>query len=168
MKVQNLISLLSLALLGCEARFVDYRSPEETPPPSASADMAKTGGVDVDLGGTSSPEKLLAKGTFMGRAGHSGSGEAQLYRRADGAIEVRLGADFIASDVPAPALYLSSRSDIGTTVDPQSDILLGTPTYKGAQTFLLPKGAEVGRRSVFDYCKTFRVEVAKATLVDLP
>jgi hypothetical protein len=164
---------LLFLLGGCDAVFVDRRSPAEIPTPPELPDLAAIdlSGLDLsglDLAGAdlSSPEQLLAAGTFMGRAGHFGSGDGQLYRRADGVIEVRFGANFNSSGVPSPVAYLTSRADMGSTIDPQADVEVGIPKASGAQSFVVPAGKEVGRRHLFVYCRSFRVEVAKAQLVD--
>lgn len=108
----------------------------------------------------------LAAGTFTGRAGHGGSGSAQLYRRADGVVEVRLLMDFSVTPVPGPAVFLTSRTDMGNTIDPQTDLNLGTlQSASGAQSYAVPTD-DGTRRNVFVFCQPFRVEVAKAALVN--
>jgi hypothetical protein len=153
-----------LLLAGCDARFVDLRS-ATGPGPGPASPLPDLAGVD----GSGAVEKLLAQGPFTGRAGHAGSGTGQLVRRADGAIEVRFAADFSASNVPGPAVFLTSRADMGTGIDAVTDINLGTLRAPGgSQAYAVPSGAEQGRRNVFIYCQPFRVEVAKAALVDEP
>ncbi|MFO0572850.1 MAG: hypothetical protein U1A78_02535 [Polyangia bacterium] len=155
---------LLLLLAGCEARFVDLRVNQGPGPAAPLPDLA-----GIDLAGTGAVEKLLAKGPFTGRAGHAGAGTSQLVRRADGAVEGRFAADFSASNVPGPAVFLTSRTDMGTTLDPVADVNLGTlKAPAGSQVYAVPAGAEEGRRNVFIYCQPFRVEVAKAALVDEP
>jgi len=155
-------------LVGCDAVFVERRSPSEIPGPTELPDLAPVDLLGVDLSGLdmSSPEKLLAAGTFEGRAGHFGAGDGQLYRRADGVVEVRFSANFSSSGVPSPVAYLTSRADMGNTIDAQADVEIGIPKASGAQSFVVPAGKEVGRRNLFVYCRSFRVEVAKAPLVD--
>jgi hypothetical protein len=156
--------LLFLVAVGCDSTYVDRRPlADRQPPPAPIADLAGVDLTGVDLAGL---ERLLADGTFVGRAGHNGSGGGQLYRRVDGGVEVRLASDFTVSGVPAPVVYLTSRADMGNTIDAQADVDLGIPKFSGAQVFPVPAGAEAGRRNVFIYCRSFRVEVAKAALVD--
>lgn len=161
-----------LLLSGCNAQFVDLRPESErvtTPlPPAAGED----GGSGVDLagpgdGGTAPTAMRFAAGMFEGRAGHAGTGGAALYRLG-GAVELRFDAAFAVSGVPAPAIYLTSRADMGGSIDTQADVKIGTLTaFSGAQSIAVPAGAEVGRRNVFIYCQPFRVEVAKAPLQDV-
>ena len=106
-------------------------------------------------------EVRLASGRFEGRAGHGGSGGAALYR-VGGAIELRFDSDFTVSNVPGPAIFLTSRADMGGSIDAQADIKLGTLTaFNGAQRIAVPAGAELGRRNVFIYCQPFRVEIVR-------
>lgn len=167
--------LLLLLAVGCDARFLNQCSAPECPYANgqggslAGADMAMDlSGVDL-LGADLTPasERVLAGGTFENRAGHAGSGGATLVQRSDGQIEVRFGADFSSSAVPGPAVFLTSRSDMGATIDTQADVNLGTlRSPMGAQSYVVPMGKDSGRRSVFVFCQPFRVEVTKATLVD--
>lgn len=158
-----LLLCLGLGLVGCDAAFVERRSslpPQEAPAP---LDLA---GFDLNGADLASSAQPLARGMFEGRAGHFGSGDGELYRRTDGVLEVRFGANFTSSGVPSPVAYLTSRADMGNTIDPQADVELGIPKPTGMQSFVVPAGKEVGRRNVFVYCRSFRVEVAKAALVD--
>lgn len=151
-------------LSGCEAKFVDTRPLSERPQ-TAAIDFAFT---PPDLLGTDASPlgSELAAGTFTGRAGHGGSGSAQLYRRADGVVEVRLLMDFSVTPVPGPAIFLTSRTDMGNTIDPQTDLNLGTlQSASGAQSYAVPTD-DGTRRNVFVFCQPFRVEVAKAALVN--
>ena len=153
-------------VLGCEARFLDHRLPAEAMFPIPADGF----GESTDLAGTSpgDAEKLLAQGMFVGRAGHAGSGDAHLHR-SQGVLEVRFAANFSVSGVPGPAVFLTSRDSMGGSIDAQADVNLGTlRSISGAQSYRLPPGADVGRRNVFVFCQPFRVEVAKAALVDLP
>lgn len=159
-------------LLGCEARFLDQRSGANTIGPSQfdaampPMDLAGRDLAGIDL--ATPADKLLAMGSFMGRAGHAGSGDGMLYR-TPGGVEVRFAANFTSSGVPGPAVFLTSRDSMGGSIDSQADINLGTlRSTSGAQTYAVPAGADVGRRNVFVYCQPFRVEVAKAALVDVP
>lgn len=168
--MKKLIILIPL-LLGCDARFLDQRSAEERARSQLDFAMPPVDLAGVDLAGVDIAEPtdtLLAKGSFMGRAGHGGSGDGMLYRTKAG-VEVRFAANFTASGVPGPAVFLTSRDSMGGSIDSQADIALGTlKSTTGAQTYPVPTGADVGRRNVFVYCQPFRVEVSKATLVNVP
>lgn len=160
----TLLTGISVLLLGCEARFVDTRPLSERPQATPN-DFAF---MPPDLVGTDASPlgSELAAGTFIGRAGHGGSGSAQLYRRADGVVEVRLLMDFSITPVPGPAVFLTSRTDMGNTIDPQTDLNLGTlQSASGAQSYAVPSD-DGSRRNVFVFCQPFRVEVAKAALVN--
>lgn len=160
--------LLLLCLGGCDAGFVDRRAsiPQAENPAPADLAVVDLHGADLSGADLSSGARPLAQGTFEGRAGHFGSGDGELYRRADGVVEARFAANFNSSGVPSPVAYLTSRADMGNTIDPQADIELGIPKSSGAQSFVVPSGKEAGRRHLFVYCRSFRVEVAKALLVD--
>jgi len=168
--MNKLIIMIPL-LLGCDARFLDQRSAEERARGSLDFAMTPVDLAGADLAGLDLAEPtdtLLAKGSFMGRAGHGGSGDGMLYR-AKGGVEVRFAANFTSSGVPGPAVFLTSRDNMGGSIDSQADIALGTlKSTTGAQTYPVPAGADVGRRNVFVYCQPFRVEVSKATLVNVP
>lgn len=158
-----------LALAACNAQFVDLRPESErastpVPPPGATDGGSDLG--EASDGGASPSEVRLASGRFEGRAGHGGSGGAALYR-IGGSVELRFDSDFTVSNVPGPAIFLTSRADMGGSIDAQADIKLGTLTaFNGAQRIAVPAGAELGRRNVFIYCQPFRVEVAKAALME--
>lgn len=161
-------------LPACEARFVDLRpESERTGSPSQPSGMSTDGGStpgdlgEASDGGTQPNEVRVAVGRFEGRAGHGGSGGVALYRQGS-ALELRFDADFTVSAVPGPAIFLTSRADMGGSIDAQADIKLGTlSAFNGAQRIAVPAGADIGRRSVFVYCQPFRVEVAKAALMDV-
>jgi hypothetical protein len=117
----------------------------------------------VDLRGiTAAPPGAYATGSFDGRAGHFATGGAELFRRGDGATELRFDAAFSVSDVPGPEVYLSAREVLGTTIK-AGDLDLGPLlATSGAQTYLLFEDA--GRRNAFVYCKPYGIEVARAML----
>jgi hypothetical protein len=165
MAMRQCLILIPL-LVGCEARFIDQRPASErifVYPADLAAEPTDLNGLDLAEG-----DRPLAQGMFMNRAGHAGSGAATLYR-VQGKIELRFAADFSVSGVPGPAVFLTSRESMGGSIDTQADVGLGTlQAIGGAQSYPVPAGAELGRRNVFVYCQPFRVEVAKANLVDLP
>ena len=169
-----LVGMAAGLLSACDARFIDLRPiSERSGSPSVPPNGAPDGGnLPGDLGeasdGATLPSEVrVAAGRFEGRAGHGGSGGAGLYRLG-GAYELRFDADFTVSAVPGPAIFLTSRADMGGSIDALADIKLGTlSAFNGAQRFAIPTGADVGRRNVFVYCQPFRVEVAKAALVEV-
>jgi hypothetical protein len=162
---------LCVFALGCHARFVDLRDPAAAPDPGSQGDAGSSAAPDLAPpgGDAGTPAgKVLARGLFEGRAGHGGDGSAELYRTAEGRLEIRLGPDFRVSAVPGPKVILTSREDMGTRIDAQLDIEVAPlNSATGAQTYAVP-GTDTGRRNVFIFCKPFSVEVAKAALKDVP
>jgi len=155
--------LLCLALCGCEARFTTLCTEPQCPYAGpVNSDAHDLGAADqMDFQG------VVAAGPFSGRSGHSSRGGAELYRRADGSLEVRFAADFSVASAAGSAVFLTSRADMGSSLDAQADVNLGDlKTISGAQSYSVPTSAEVGRRSVFVYCLPLRIEMAKAVLVN--
>lgn len=145
----------------CKAVFVDYRDPLSLSDMNVGLTEMP---IDEDASG---PEVVLASGSFVGRAGHFGHGEARLVRSGSGTLQVRFGADFLVSEVQGPFVVLTPREDLGTALDPRAgDLVLGAlQSSSRAQTYSVP-GVDAGRRVVFVYCKPLGIEVAKAHLVD--
>jgi hypothetical protein len=154
--------LLAILLAGCSATFVDDRPP----PDPAGADLSEAPRPDL-AGVDAGPERVLARGSFGPRDGHLGEGTVEIVE-SSGTLTLRFGGDFRVSGVPGPVVVVSTRDDMGTTIDPaQGDLDLGTlKATSGAQTYAL--GADTGRRVVFVYCKPFGVEVARAILGGVP
>lgn len=178
--LRGLLTLVTLT--GCEATFTDLR-PEGAglsglPGPDAmSRDAGPRDAAPLDLDATSGPDAatpdaaagnpatVLARGTWVGRADYRASGSVELIRRADGALELRLGADFSVSGVPGPVVVLSRREALGRRLDPSQDLELGPLTANaGAQTYAAPAGAD-DRGFAWVFCKPFGLEVGRAELV---
>jgi len=155
------LASLTILVAGCSVGFYG-------PAPAPARDLA---GVDLvsavsDLGGA--VEITLATGSFakgQQSGGDTGSGAASLVRRADGSEELRLGADFSATPVPAPEVVLTTRAAIGAGgIDTTRDLDLGPlGAATGAQHYALP-GSDGGRRNLFVYCVTYGIDVAVARL----
>ncbi len=161
------LTLLTIVLLGgatpaCDASFNDYRAGSRALPDGSSDPVAPEPGGD--LGGLPGL-RVLARGTFTGRAGHNGAGTAELRRLEDGSVELGFGADFSVSAVPGPVVVLTSRSELGTMILPGAGDFELAPLREnnGAQAYPVP-GGDGGRRSAFVFCKPFGVEVARALL----
>jgi len=150
---------------GCEASFVDQRERRDA---FQAVDLART---DGGAGGAADglPVGELASGTFEGRAGHAGSGTAELVREADGRVVLRFGSDFTVSGVPGPVVVLSSRDALGGAINAtKGDLHLGTlVASSGAQSYPVP-GGDGGRRWAWVYCEPFAVEIARARLEVTP
>jgi hypothetical protein len=166
--------LMALALGGClKAKFIDERPPDLLPPPPPPEDLASPPDLlpppedlasPPDLVGADLMGTTVATGSFVGRAGHAGSGSAALVDLGNGQFELRFGDDFSSSPVPGGEVYISSRSAFGNSVNDSTDIDLGAlQRPSGAQSYLIP--VDPGeRRFAWVYCVPFRVEVAVAAL----
>ena len=142
---------------GCRARFVDEGAAR-----AASVGLGDLTGADLGAA------IAAGSGTFIGRAGHLGSGSvALLDYPAQDLIELRFGADFFCSDVPGPVVVLTARDDLGTSLDALAgDLEIATlKSTSGAQSYFL-RGSDVvaSRDNVFVFCKPYGLEVAKAAL----
>jgi len=102
----------------------------------------------------------LGSGPLRGLAGHRGSGEAALYRQADGSLLVRF-EDFDVSSVPSPVVYLVP----GTNQQRPGGVKLGTLRgNNGNLNMNVPAGTEVsGPQTILIWCEAFSVPVAGAT-----
>jgi hypothetical protein len=158
---------LLLFFVACSAHFVD----ERRLPDSSGIDLADLAETAADLAETTAdlagPQavdlaaQILARGTFSGRAGHSGAGSASLVRSVVG-LTVELGGDFAVTGVPGPELVLTARDSIGTEIA-AGDLDLGPlRSPNGAQSYAVSDDG--GRRNLFVFCKPFGVEVALAVL----
>lgn len=163
------VSLLAMLLIGtgCNALYEDLRSgdagqvgaPDATPAVDAGPPATDAGDAE---------ERVLARGTMEGRAGYVASGTVELVQTPS-AVEVRFQPDFMSQGVPGPIVVLSRRDTLGAELNEGAgDIDLGVlGATSGEQTYLAP--ADAGdRRYVWVYCFPFRVEVARAMLVEVP
>lgn len=109
---------------------------------------------------------VAARGGFEGRDGHIGQGTAELVLLEDGSSVVRFDDSFSVSSTPSLTVVLTERDAIGTRIDSSIDREIAPLRSRtGAQSYGI--GMDDGRRQLFIFCKSFGVEVAKATLVDL-
>lgn len=175
-RLHVLLTLVTLA--GCDATFTDLRPDgaglSSLPAPDARGPGDAATGVPDDASGPDAavpdaaeiaPATALARGAWVGRADYRASGSVALLRRADGALELQLGADFSVSGVPGPVVVLSRREALGRRLDPSQDLELGPLTANaGAQTYPAPAGAD-DRRFAWVFCKPFGLEVGRAELV---
>jgi hypothetical protein len=149
----------------------DDLSPVDLDVSDAAADAAVVDGAGggPDL---TAPDVALSQGPCSGRGGHNCSGTITLYRTPSGALELRFASDFSVSPIPAGEVYLSSRSSLGSSINPggtSTDVFLGTlQGYTGAQSYTVPAGAEQGRPYAWIWCRQVTVEVGVAQLVPLP
>lgn len=116
---------------------------------------------------TSPPAKgpeLLGAGTFVGLAGHSGTGDAGIFRLDDGSRVLRLES-FDIQNGPDLELYLVPGADRRSPVDGSHHFgaLRGNV---GNQTYDLPDDFAVtpGPWTVLVWCRAFTVEFVAATV----
>lgn len=141
-------------------------APSDAAPDAAVGD---SGGSGPDL---TAPDVPLAQGPCSGRAGHNCSGIITLYRTPSGTLELRFPSNFNVSAIPAGEVYLSSRSTLGSSINPgdgNTDVFLGTlQAFTGAQSYAVPAGDEAGRPYAWIWCRQVAVEVGVALLTPLP
>lgn len=139
----------------------DTHAPLDDGASSSDGAAAVDGGVPA--GGT------FAAGNWEGRTGHFGTGSAQLFRRADGVIELRFSADFATNDgLPGGVVVLSRRESIGSRIDGSAgDLDLGElKVATGTQAYVVP-GGDDGRRYAWVFCEPFGLEIARAAMEDV-
>ena len=92
-------------------------------------------------------------------------GTARVRQLANGRFVLDLSADFGVSGVPGPVVVLSTRPDLGTSIEPTlGDVEVAElRASSGAQSYDL--GPTFNAPYVWVYCKPFGVEIARAALV---
>jgi hypothetical protein len=139
------------------------RPPSEAPPaPDAAVDPASpTTSETVPL---PAGPRLLGSGTFVGLAGHDGTGDAGIFRLDDGSLVVRLenldidnGPDLELYLVPGEASY--SPGDGSQHLGALKGNI-GDQTYEVPGDFAVPPGPW----TVLVWCEAFTVEFVGASL----
>jgi hypothetical protein len=157
--------LASTDLASTDLASTDLAPGDASAPDAAVADSAS--GPDLTAG-----DVTLAEGPCSGRAGHTCTGQIGLYRTPGGALELRFPSNFRVSQIPAGEVYLSSRSALGSSINPggtSTDVFLGTlQAFTGAQTYAVTAGTEAGRPFAWIWCRAATVEVGVAPLTSLP
>lgn len=107
---------------------------------------------------------LLGSGRFVGLAGHSGSGDAGLFRDVDGSLVLRF-ENFDIDNGPALKVYLVPGAD--QTSLPEGSIALGDLKGNvGDQNYVLPTAdLGPGAYTALVWCEAFGVEFVGATVV---
>jgi hypothetical protein len=107
---------------------------------------------------------LLGAGQFVGLAGHSGTGDAGIFRNPDGSLVLRF-ENFDIQNGPDLEVYLVPGPD--QTSLPEGSIHLGPLKGNiGDQNYELPPGTELvpGAYTVLVWCEAFSVEFVGATI----
>jgi hypothetical protein len=108
---------------------------------------------------------LLGAGQFVGLAGHSGTGDAGIFRNPDGSLVLRF-ENFDIENGPDLEVYLVPGSDQVSLAE--GSIPLGALEGNiGDQTYELPSGTELapGAYTALVWCEAFSVEFVGATIV---
>ena len=114
---------------------------------------------------TQSPAQpvLLAAGQFVGLAGHSGTGDAGLFRKLDGSLVVRF-ENFDIENGPDLEVYVVPGAE-QTSIAAGSLHLGALKGNVGDQNYDLPTGSALaGAHTVLIWCDAFDVEFVAATL----
>lgn len=134
-----------------------------TPPTTAaSTDDAATTTVAATV---QDGPVLLGAGSFVGLAGHSGSGDAGVFRNPDGSQVVRF-EHFDIENGPDLEVYVVPGADQVSLAG--GSIHLGALKGNvGDQTYEIPAGSELtpGAWTILVWCEAFRVEFVGATVV---
>ena len=105
---------------------------------------------------------VVAKGAFRdGAPGHSGSGQAEIQRLADGSLNIRL-ANFSVTNGPDLIVYLSPSANDYTS----GGLNLGKlKANNGNQNYAIPAGTDLSKyNSVVIWCQSFPTVFAYASL----
>lgn len=108
---------------------------------------------------------LLGAGTFVGLAGHSGTGDAGIFRNPDGSFVLRF-ENFDIENGPDLEVYLVPGADQTSLAD--GSIALGALEGNvGDQNYELPPGTDLpsGSYTALVWCEAFSVEFVGATIV---
>jgi hypothetical protein len=156
-------------------------APSETPLPTAPVTTGDQTGQDVPATTAplpATPEAaqeppppapsgpvLLGAGQFVGLAGHSGTGDAGIFRNPDGSLVLRF-ENFDIENGPDLEVYLVPGAD--QTSLAEGSIALGALEGNiGDQNYELPAGTELapGAYTALVWCEAFSVEFVGATIV---
>ncbi|MEZ5407535.1 MAG: DM13 domain-containing protein [Acidimicrobiales bacterium] len=132
----------------------DEPTPERPPAAAVPSDEEPAPGGPV----------LLGAGQFAGLAGHAGSGDAGVFRNADGSLVLRF-ENFDIENGPDLEVYLVPGA--GRTSLAEGSIHLGPLKGNvGDQNYDLPAGTELaaGAYTALVWCEAFSVEFVGATI----
>lgn len=186
--------LIAAALLGfgCDAIYTDLR-PEPSPSgdagiqqadaaPAEDAAMvtdagpvetdaavpATDGGTPIDAGTPEDagiPSSAVYVGTFEGRGGYDISGTATI-RSTDSGYELSFSEDFATARVPGPAIVVTARPSIGTSLTAADTVIdrISGDRFTGAQSYPVDLPELPDPLYVFIYCEPFGIETGRALL----
>lgn len=139
---------------------------EATTEADAATDDATAADADPAPAAEAAPDTpvLLGAGSFVGLTGHSGSGDAGIFRNPDGSFVLRF-ENFETDNGPDLDVYLVPGAD--QTEPGEGSIDLGALRGNiGDQTYELPPGTELppGPYTALVWCEAFSVEFTAATV----
>lgn len=141
----------------------EQRRPSTVPSTTPDAAVAPTAPESTAPAVPAGPQ-LLGSGTFIGLAGHDGTGDAGIFRLDDGSLVLRL-ENFDIDNGPDLELYLVPGEKSYSPRD--GSLHLGALKGNvGNQTYDIPRDFEVspGPWTVLVWCKAFTVEFVGASL----
>jgi hypothetical protein len=133
-----------------------------SPDPAGSEDPVETVPAEEPVVEPAVPV-LLGAGQFVGLAGHSGTGDAGIFRNPDGSYALRF-ENLDIENGPDLEVYLVPGAD-RTSLDPGSIHLGQLKGNVGNQTYDLPPGTDLaGPYTALVWCEAFSVEFVGATV----
>ena len=139
----------------------DAASPTELPAGDAASEPPPT---EASPPAGEAGAELLGTGSFVGLAGHSGAGDAELIAQGDGAYVLQF-RNFDIQNGPDLKVYLVPGAD-QTGLAPGSINLGDLRGNVGDQLYQLPAGTEIGSGdyTALVWCEAFSVEFVGATI----
>ncbi|MEM7140111.1 MAG: DM13 domain-containing protein [Actinomycetota bacterium] len=139
--------------------------PSDSAPPTTSTSTSTTTTTTTTATSTTTvaPEPVeLARSSFQGLTGHRGSGDAAVYRLADGSILLRFEEVDIGSGPDLEVYVVPGEDQRGLSGGTH---VAGLTAERGNQNYFPPESVDLtsGTWTVLVWCETFAVEVANAT-----
>jgi hypothetical protein len=150
------------SIAAAQAPQPDRAAPPTTAPGAATPEAAAptTTGAPVPTGPV-----LLGSGSFVGLAGHDGTGDAGIFELEDGSLVLRL-ENFDIDNGPDLKLYLVPGADRRSPAD-DAHFFGALRGNVGEQTYEIPSSFTVGPGpwTVLVWCEAFTVEFVAANVV---
>ncbi|MEM1116419.1 MAG: DM13 domain-containing protein [Bacteroidota bacterium] len=157
------LALLAVPLVGCGT---DTEPAADPPPavattPSSPDEMEAAMPTEPMADAEMADAEIVAEGTFRDGDGHPASGQAILYRLADGSHTVRLEGLSTDNGPDLRVRLVRSLDDLGDAV-----VDLGAlKSTRGDQNYEVPSGTDVSAAAgVSVWCRTFSVDFGAAEL----